>query len=146
VISDKDWREGVGYCCVYGLFRPDGTPCYVGEGGTNRPEQHLVLARSSSQHLYYQIREVQKTQGPIRTRILYQGVAKWKALKLEWALIKEFLNEFGREALFNRKGIYYEHPGHSPHAVAQVRADKHLWRLASLTAKTGESRVSPDKA
>jgi len=124
-----------GDCCVYSLYRPAGTPCYVGEGAPERPDQHLLLARSSSDYLYHRIRETQ-AEGPIRVRTLYQGLAKWRALQLELALIREFGKEFGQRQLFNRKHNYAGHAyGHHPlpEAVAQVRRDKHLWRLPALT-------------
>ena len=66
-------------CCVYSLYRPAGTPCYVGEGLSNRPEQHLKLARNSSDYLYHRIRDVQNREGPIRVRTLYDGLAKSRA-------------------------------------------------------------------
>jgi hypothetical protein len=134
VSADED--RGAGVWCVYSLFRPAGTPCYVGEGLPNRPAQHLKLARSSSAFLYHQIRDTQSREGPIRVRTLYDGLAKWRACQLELALIREFGMEFGQRQLFNCKHNYGASAyGHQPlpEVVAEVRREKHLWRLPALT-------------
>ena len=132
VISDERWRQGVGRCCAYSLYRPAGTPCYVGEGLPRRPGQHLPFARNNHPHyLYRLIREAESREGPIRVRTLYEGVAKWRAKQLEKALIGAFRKEFGYQTLFNRK--VYRGAIIFPQALARVRRDKHKWRLPALT-------------
>lgn len=138
-------------CCVYSLYRPAGTPCYVGEGLSNRPEQHLKLARSSSDYLYHRIRDMQNREGPIRVRTLYDGLAKSRALQLELALIREFGQEFGQDQLFNRKHNYGAHAyGHKPlpEVVDEVRREKHLWQLSAITRirVSSQAQVAAERA
>ena len=55
-----------------------------------------------------------------------RGVAKWRARQLELALIREFIEELGPDALFNTNGRYGRGP--LPEAITTVRRRKHLWR------------------
>lgn len=73
-------------CYVYALFRPDGTPCYIGKGSGGRVKEHARSARTGKKGRLPAI--IRKAGGDIPYVIIHKDLDDATAYAYEEALIR----------------------------------------------------------
>lgn len=81
-------------CYVYALFRPNGSPFYIGMGSRGRWNVHEKLARNGDDsHKSRLIRKIWEVGEEVQKEILEDGLSRTEAFDLERILISLVLRE-----------------------------------------------------
>jgi NUMOD3 motif len=104
---------------VYILYRPDGSPFYVGKGSGNRMRQHESFARMGSKksHVYAVIRKIWREGGEVTKYQVLETEDEREAYAMEAYLI----DSIGRENLANQSDGGRFRVGYSPSEETRKR-------------------------